>query len=94
MSESPKDPVTLAAMRLEAAVERLARAISARPPHAAAAAAGGDAGVAREQLAALARRLDETVARLRDALGEEEDEDDGGGEEAATAAGAARREEQ
>jgi hypothetical protein len=93
MSESPKDPVTLAAMRLEAAVERLARAISARPPHAVA-AAGGDAGVAREQLAALARRLDETVARLRDALGEEEDEDDGGGEEAATAAGAARREEQ
>jgi hypothetical protein len=50
--------------RLEAAVERLA--ISAtRPP-----APSGD-GVSRAQVQAIADRLDETIARLRTALGEE-----------------------
>ena len=70
MSESPKDPVAQAAMRLEAAVERLAQVIAARPLRAP--EAGG--GVSRAHLAALAERLDETIAQLRDALGEEEED--------------------
>ncbi|WP_426958148.1 hypothetical protein [Muricoccus radiodurans] len=53
-----------AAARLEAAVERLA--VAAARPRA--------AGVPPEQVAALSRRLDETLARLRLALGEGEDE--------------------
>lgn len=58
--------VTLAAAeRLEAAVERLARALEAmRPPP------RGDM-VPRAELAALAARLEETLARLRAALEED-----------------------
>ncbi len=50
--------------RLEAAVERLAIAAT-RPP-----APLGE-GVSREQVQAIADRLDETIARLRVALGED-----------------------
>jgi hypothetical protein len=52
--------------RLEAAVERLAIAASRPRP----AAAPGE-GVSRSQVQAIADRLDETIARLRTALGEE-----------------------
>jgi hypothetical protein len=57
------DITLLAAARLEAAVERLAQALATRPM--------AD-GVPREEVAALAARLDETLAKLRAAL------DDGG----------------
>jgi HPt (histidine-containing phosphotransfer) domain-containing protein len=50
--------------RLEAAVERLAIA-AARPR-------GTAEGVSRAQVQAIADRLDETIARLRAALGEED----------------------
>jgi hypothetical protein len=53
--------------RLEAAVERLA--IAAAKPRAP--AAPGE-GVSRAQVQAIADRLDETIARLRAALGEED----------------------
>ncbi len=54
--------------RLEAAVERLAIA-AARPRD----AGGGTVeGVSRAQVQAIADRLDETIARLRSALGEED----------------------
>ena len=53
--------------RLEAAVERLA--IAATRPRPVAPVAGE--GVPREQVQAIADRLDETIARLRTALGEE-----------------------
>ncbi|PWS34848.1 hypothetical protein DFH01_21065 [Falsiroseomonas bella] len=53
--------------RLEAAVERLALA-AAKPR---APAAPGE-GVSRAQVQAIADRLDETIARLRSALGEED----------------------
>ena len=54
--------------RLEAAVERLAIAASRPRP---AGAATGEA-VPRAQVQAIADRLDETIARLRAALGEED----------------------
>jgi hypothetical protein len=59
------DPTGLALARLEAAVERLAAAAS-RPR-------GDTPGdmVPRAHVAAIADRLDETIARLRSALGEE-----------------------
>jgi len=72
MSEAV-DPVAQAASRLEAAVERLARAAENRP----APVPAGGAGEAPVQgadpaaVAALAARLDETIARLRSVLGEE-----------------------
>lgn len=56
------DGVGDAAARLEQAVERLAAALAARPPHA--------AGVSPEAVAALSTRLDETLERLRGALAE------------------------
>ena len=59
------DPTGRALARLEAAVERLAQA-AARPR--------GDTPadmVPRAHVAAIADRLDETIARLRSALGEE-----------------------
>lgn len=55
------DITLLAAARLEAAVERLAQALAARVAD----------GVPREEVAALAARLDETLARLRAALDED-----------------------
>lgn len=51
--------------RLEAAVERLAIAAGRRP------AGPPGEGVPRAQVQAIADRLDETIARLRTALGEE-----------------------
>jgi hypothetical protein len=56
--------------RLEAAVEHLAEAAS-RPRPVTSAAAAED-GVPRAAVAALAERLDETIARLRAALGEDQ----------------------
>ena len=53
--------------RLEAAVEQLA--IAAAKPRPAPMVAGE--GVPREQVQAIADRLDETIARLRNALGDE-----------------------
>jgi hypothetical protein len=53
--------------RLEAAVEQLA--IVAAKPRPAPMMAGD--GVPREQVQAIADRLDETIARLRNALGDE-----------------------
>ncbi len=67
------DPVAEAAARLEAAVERLAEALGT----AFAARRAGEEGAAegdmvpRAEVAALADRLDATVARLRGALAEE-----------------------
>lgn len=68
------DPVAEATLRLEAAVERLTRAASARPAAtpAPAPAQGDDTpGVDPAAVAALAARLDETIARLRGVLGED-----------------------
>ncbi len=61
------DPTGRALARLEAAVERLADA-AARPR------VEGPAGegVSRAAVAAIADRLDETIARLRAALGEDQ----------------------
>jgi HPt (histidine-containing phosphotransfer) domain-containing protein len=53
--------------RLEAAVEQLS--IAAAKPRVPAMPAGE--GVPREQVQAIADRLDETIARLRNALGDE-----------------------
>ena len=69
MSEAV-DPVAEATLRLEAAVERLTRAANARPP-APPRAEDGAPGVDPAAVAALAARLDETIARLRGVLGEE-----------------------
>jgi hypothetical protein len=69
MSEAV-DPVAEVTLRLEAAVERLTRAASARP--ATPPRTEDDApGVDPAAVAALAARLDETIARLRTVLGEE-----------------------
>lgn len=59
------DPVGQALYRLEAAVERLAAA-AAKPRYTA------DGGIPRAAVAAIADRLDETIVRLRSALGEEQ----------------------
>jgi hypothetical protein len=66
MNDAAGDPVTEAAARLEAAVERLSRAVASRP----APVATGE-GPDREAVAALAARLDDTIARLRGVLGED-----------------------
>lgn len=63
------DPVAEATQRLEAAVERLTRAASARPPSVRTEDDGP--GVDPAAVAALAARLDETIARLRGVLGED-----------------------
>lgn len=59
------DPTARALARLEAAVERLAQA-AARPR-----ASGDGELIPRAQVQVIADRLDETIARLRSALGEE-----------------------
>ncbi|MBU8544932.1 MULTISPECIES: hypothetical protein [Roseomonadaceae] len=61
------DPTSHALARLEQAVERLAEA-AAQPR---VVAAPGE-GVPRAAVAAIADRLDETIARLRAALGEDQ----------------------
>ncbi len=68
MNDAQVDPVAEAAARLEAAVERLSRAVANRP---AAVAADGADGADKAAVAALAARLDDTIARLRGVLGEE-----------------------
>ncbi len=69
MNEAAGDSVAQAAARLEAAVDRLSRAAANRPavPSGEAEATGAD----RAAIAALAARLDETIARLRGVLGED-----------------------
>ncbi|WP_305879955.1 hypothetical protein [Siccirubricoccus soli] len=67
MSDSGSDPVLQAAMRLEAAVEKLAMALSASLDRLGA----GAETVPRAEVAALAERLDATLGRLRLALAEE-----------------------
>jgi len=64
MSDSARDPVTQAAARLEAAVERLAEALSRPRPDV-------EDMVPRAEVAAIAERLDATIARLRGAIAEE-----------------------
>ena len=68
MSDGARNPVAAATARLEAAVESLAQAL-ARPRR----PAGGDDAetVPRAEAAAMAERLDATIARLRIALAEE-----------------------
>jgi chitinase len=66
MNDAAGDPVIEATARLEAAAERLSRALAGRP----AAAAAGE-GPDRAAVAALAARLDDTIARLRGVLGED-----------------------
>ncbi|WP_149538222.1 hypothetical protein [Siccirubricoccus phaeus] len=61
------DPVTKAAMRLEAAVEKLAALLAASQERLAA----GTETVPRAEVAILAERLDATLGRLRLALAEE-----------------------
>ncbi len=68
MSEAV-DPVAEVTLRLEAAVERLTRAAHARP--ASPRSEDDGPGVDPVAVAALAARLDETIARLRGVLGEE-----------------------
>jgi len=66
MSDSARDPVGAAAARLETAVERLAEAFTrARQPP------GEGDMVPRAEVAAMAERLEATIARLRGALAEE-----------------------
>lgn len=68
MNDAQGDPVAEAAARLEAAVERLSHAAANRPV---AVAADGAVGADKAAVAALAARLDDTIARLRGVLGEE-----------------------
>lgn len=68
MSEQNGDAVSEAMARLEAAVERLGRAVEHRK--AISHTTEGEA-VPKAAVEALARRLDETIARLRETLGEE-----------------------
>jgi hypothetical protein len=66
MSDDARNPVAMAAARLESAVEKLVAALSRpRPP-----AEEGDM-IPRAEVAAMAERLDATIARLRLALAEE-----------------------
>jgi hypothetical protein len=65
------DPVAEATLRLEAAVARLGRAAAGRSVPPAAAADGAAPGPDPAAVAALAARLDETIARLRGVLGED-----------------------
>ena len=62
MSEGQTDTIASAMMRLEAALDRLGRAVEAR--RAAAPPIEGDM-VPKAAVAALANRLDATIARLR-----------------------------
>ena len=69
MSEGGRDPVTLAVARLEMAVERLAIGLSRNPGAARAATdEAGDAPSLRAEVAALAARLDGSIARLREVV--------------------------
>lgn len=67
------DPTSRALARLEEAVERMAEAarLAAAEPRPVVAAGSGE-GIPRAAVAAIADRLDETIARLRAALGEDQ----------------------
>ena len=67
MSEQQADTMDAAMIRLEAALDRLDRAVEAR--RAAALPIEGDM-VPKAAVAALASRLDQTIARLRTSLDE------------------------
>lgn len=74
MADNTGDPVAEAAKRLEVAVDRLAVAanaarslIDARPVE-----SGAEGAAPREEVRALAERLDMALAKLRAMLGEEE----------------------
>jgi len=67
MSEQQADTMDAAMIRLEAALDRLDRAVEAR--RAAAPPIEGDM-VPKAAVAALASRLDQTIARLRTSLDE------------------------
>jgi hypothetical protein len=68
MSEGGRDPVTLAVARLEMAVERLAVGLSRNPGAVRAAMDEADAPSLRAEVAALAARLDASIARLREVV--------------------------
>ena len=69
MSEGGRDPVTLAVARLEMAVERLAARPVAEPGRCPRRdGRGGDAPSLRAEVAALAARLDASIARLREVV--------------------------
>ena len=68
MSEGGRDPVTLAVARLEMAVERLAAGLSRNPGAVRAAMDEADAPSLRAEVAALAARLDASIARLREVV--------------------------
>ncbi|MCK8785410.1 hypothetical protein M0638_13555 [Roseomonas sp. NAR14] len=72
MSESGTDPLSLAAARLEAAVERLARLASDRLRELSEARQDAAMGAVSSHAAitALAERLDATIGKLRNVLGE------------------------
>lgn len=78
MGEGGRDPVALAIARLEVAVERLALGLS-RNPDGMRAVAGdpADAPALRAEVAALAARLDASIARLRDVVREESEPGEG-----------------
>ncbi|MBX6741527.1 MAG: hypothetical protein IRY87_05700 [Acetobacteraceae bacterium] len=80
MSDGTGDPLMQAAARLEAAVERLAQALPAALAHAHPAPDRSDM-VPRAEVAALAARLDATIARLRAAMQDEFRHSDDRGEE-------------
>ncbi|CAA9264632.1 MAG: hypothetical protein AVDCRST_MAG08-2864 [uncultured Acetobacteraceae bacterium] len=75
MSEGGRDPVALAVARLELAVERLAFGLTQNPAGLRGAAGGGgepvDAPALRAEVAALAARLDASIARLREVVRDE-----------------------
>ena len=87
MSDGARDPVAMATARLEAAVERLAEAFAQGMGPGMGSGTARDGGtsylpaedidmVPRSEVAAMAERLDATIARLRVALAEELRPDD------------------
>jgi hypothetical protein len=82
MSEGGSDPVALAVARLELAVERLALNLARNPGgfRAAGDTAAADAPSLRAEVAALAARLDASIARLREVVREESEPGGGGAE--------------
>ena len=80
MGEGGTDPVALAVARLELAVERLALGLARNPGgfHAAG-DTSADVPALRAEVAALAARLDASIARLREVVREEAEP--GGGAE-------------
>ena len=81
MSEGVRDPVALAVARLEVAVERLALGLSRNPGGVRAAGDPADVPALRAEVAALAARLDASIARLREVVREESEPAATGGAE-------------